>query len=388
MCVICVLKPGYVPSQKLITNAVLNNPDGFGLIIKDRGKLEVIKDCDVSKGNDPDRIYGELCVAQEHQRILHVRKNTVGRTELANTHPFTVMKALDGRHIEFMHNGTLHKWRPGAESTLSDSHNFALSFMSPLLYRFTSPENGLGDYTDKFFNNLLGDTFGTMNRGLLVANDLDPVLLGKWEEIGDGDEKFWASNNDYFNYSINNRMHESQKPKTQVIVRQPEPSAAEGVPNGGTKEENIGNGRSSTSNVPRRTVGALKEVNLSKTNGRPLSVKDLENLYSWGTDDIEDLDEESISYMGYLGMKEINNYVNTNPEGAGLLIEFLARKYAALFEDFVNTDELRVKAVDKHEKATNVNSALAFELNEAKKLIESLRKELANSVRSKEAQVG
>lgn len=132
MCVILELEKGVeFPFEKLEVACEIN-PDGFGLLVQDRGKMECIKLYD-PKGNNPDMVMKHLEDAKDHHRLLHLRFSTAGQKTVENCHPFQVLNKTDhGVDLWFMHNGTLYDFTK-AQDAHSDSYHFNESVLKPLL---------------------------------------------------------------------------------------------------------------------------------------------------------------------------------------------------------------------------------------------------------------
>lgn len=217
MCIIFHLKPGYTLPKRLLANACYNNPHGYGIIIKKEGKINVVKDLPAD-GNDPEVLYKILKDNEDADRFCHVRWKTAGAISLDNTQPFQVYNDR-GREIWFAHNGTLNGFTPPYNhmqsrvdpNEMSDSRKFAQDVLMKYLPKFMG-DNGVGDYNDPVMKEIIEKAWSYSNKGLVVANDLEPLILGEkhWEYIKtketvevDGVEleiegEFYASNNDYF----------------------------------------------------------------------------------------------------------------------------------------------------------------------------------------------
>lgn len=351
MCVICHFKPTFNVSFEKLSNAVLNNPHGWGLITIDRGKVEVRKGCP-ENGNDPEELYKIIQDGRDVERFLHVRFNTVGKTSLENCHPFELIGKEKGKpKVYFMHNGTIYKYRPGAGSDHSDSYNYANTFIGPLIRHFKG-ERFDHDYHDPFFQTLLGDTFDSTNRGLLVSDKFEPLYLGKWELIKDGDDEntFMASNNQYFDKVIISRMPKDTEDKKVYL---PPPPV--------DKQDEAGN--------KKKELTELKNIELRATEQRKLTVKDFEKLISWGAkdDNLEDLTDEDISYMAFILPNEFSDFAKENPIAVGYFLKFLTTRFCELYDEFGRLDDERIKIVNKHEAATQLIASLKFEINELHK---------------------
>lgn len=384
MCVIIGLTKNQVINEAKLKNAVLNNPHGFGLVTTNAGKLEVYHKFD-ERGNNPEVVARELEKRKDAEmRYLHVRYCTRGDKSRENTQPFTVFKSKD-RRIEFMHNGSLsnkHTVTPTGitKDFPSDTRLFAQQYLSPMLYHY-SGDNGFGDIEDVFLEKMFDDFFSYTNRGLLIANDLDPMFLGKWETLDlDDKSKAIVSNTDYFSGTQTNRMTEFYKPKmtdmrqiidhhnkkeeessdtiplgtagASTVKTGPAPTSESTVSQstihittkdgGSTGMQNNGASGTSRSSYKERKITPLKEVDLKK-HGRFLLPSDIDGLMDVTTGE---LDDELISYIAMLSLVEFRNYVDVNPDGASRLLEHIFLKSSFLIDE--NED-----LADKHDRATS-----------------------------------
>lgn len=368
MCVIIKLPSKFDISFEKIKNATLNNPDGWGLVTVTGSKLEVERHCNTTSGNDPDEIYKRLVEVRDIDRYLHVRKNTVGKTVIENTHPFTVYKGVN-RHVEFMHNGTLHKFRPPLNSDFSDTRFFSESFLSPLLYHFYG-DNGVGDFTDPFFLKIIKDSFDYGSKGLLISNDIGTLELGSWVDVKDGDNTFRASNNDYFDRVQDTRLHSSRgvPAKTQ--------SSTFHTPYGSNFYSTPLPQTTAQAKAPdAKIVTQLKDVKLEKISGRFLKPEDLESLFTVSAENFDNLDNDDIRAFAYLSSIEIYSWVKQNIQTASLVIELMSCRFNELLEEYEALDETRVRANEKHEKASKHVEDLTLQVADLKAQIEKLTNE-------------
>ena len=213
MCVIIqLLKDKTIPADHLY-NAAANNWHSWGIIVRDDdGKLEVHKG--VPEGGthtDLDRIKQLLNDNLDKERIIHFRHNTRGHTSEENTHPFLVFEKKskpNPRKTWFMHNGTFLNYGRDLTSPKSDTLEFVEQFLTPALSSWNN--NGdRGNYQDEMLKMLIDAGFlkaGGSNRGILVADGLEPYRLGTWVKFGlmgqviyhDDHVAYYASNDDYF----------------------------------------------------------------------------------------------------------------------------------------------------------------------------------------------
>jgi hypothetical protein len=247
MCVIVICQPGFTPPKDMIYNAVYNNWNGYGLILKDQKaeKIQVLQKC--PEENDPEEIYDLLKDNEDIERILHVRHTTVGDTSFANTQPFCVYNS-DTRQSYFMHNGTMgmgYDTRPlnefqeeyldmdGIDQNSSDSKRWARFKLQPFLTRV---KGGMGaaDTTDPFVVEWLNRIWPNGgSRGLIIHNNLPHFFFGRWEVVSvqsivGGKEvpiKFYASNDDYFKHVIRgpefDRRQEARRKANPPLLESP-----------------------------------------------------------------------------------------------------------------------------------------------------------------------
>lgn len=194
MCVIIHRKPNVdIPFEKL-QSACTVNADGFGLVIPDRGKLEVIKQFD-SKGNDPEKLAKLLEKAKDKDVFVHLRFKTKGATDLKNVHPFIVStRKSAGIDVQFMHNGTLSDFGNQADC---DSKVFAAEIIAPLyrsMINTYAPEKALNA---PVFTKILKKFAGNGSVFTLVDGLGNYVIINR--DNGKEFEGWWASNEYSFN---------------------------------------------------------------------------------------------------------------------------------------------------------------------------------------------
>lgn len=200
MCVIIKRDPGIViPEQKIISASHVN-PDGWGLSVLDRGKLET-RVVFNPNGNRPEEILKALEDAKDQQVYLHLRFSTAGTKSLANCHPFIVHEEGDFK-IGFMHNGTISDFS-SKDKEKSDTLLFSEIILKPLLRAFkeVEGENVLDNDTVK----IILEKYRGYNSvfTLYDSNGKDLLLENSSCKKFDG---WWASNE----YSFN-RYHRSRE---------------------------------------------------------------------------------------------------------------------------------------------------------------------------------
>lgn len=200
MCVIIHREPGIeIPFDKLRSACTVNS-DGMGLIIHDRGQIELRRVYD-PKGNDPDKLAKLLEDAKDHDIYVHLRYKTKGATDLKNVHPFTVLKQKKhGMDIQFMHNGTLPDFGNQADC---DSKDFAQAILQPLFQKLipgVGEENLLNDPTVAA---ILNEYAGRASVFLLADNFGNHLIINK--DNGYEQKGWWASNQ--YSFDVSHRSY-------------------------------------------------------------------------------------------------------------------------------------------------------------------------------------
>lgn len=207
MCLILVREPEVTLDYDKIKNACLNNPDGWGYVIPDRGKLEVRRFFS-SKGNDPDEVYDVLDTHLDKRVFLHLRFCTAGDRNKANVHPFPVLQQRKhGMQAWLMHNGTVSEYK---QSKMSDTFHFTSEVVSPLLQRVMSYTGKKGAITDPFVGQVIKKFAGGWSKFVLIDQ------YGGYQIIGDSDasgemEGYWASNDYSFRPSYRTTKSETKE---------------------------------------------------------------------------------------------------------------------------------------------------------------------------------
>lgn len=195
MCNILFLPKNIPIKEDAIRNMVENNPDGFGLLFKDTdGTVKQAAREFYPEGTDPNRVIHLLKKYKQHDRLVHVRFNTVGESSLDNTHPFEVFKS-NKRVVYMMHNGTMYEYKP-TDTKKSDSRFFSEVFLAPLLKEHTKD----GNYYKGVLPKIIEKFSSVSSKIVLWGSHLEPLFIGPWihEKNTEGSYHYSTSNNDYF----------------------------------------------------------------------------------------------------------------------------------------------------------------------------------------------
>lgn len=214
MCLIIHKKPDVeIPFEKIWSASVVN-PDGFGIAVADRGKLEVQKSWGGTP-TDPEAVSRALEQTIGLPTLIHFRFRTLGEKSLTNCHPFELKKS-DGSPIVFAHNGTLHSLLDHAKLSgihvsedASDSAAFAQGILQPLFER--SPSEDL--LNDSLLLAILREYAGTTNVFSFMDGDGKSLIINKTR--GKEYDFGWASNE----YSLNRKPPSTpSKPNNALVV--------------------------------------------------------------------------------------------------------------------------------------------------------------------------
>ena len=198
MCLILEREPHFeLPYEKFKT-AIENNPHGYGLSFPDDKGLTVFR---THKEPDPDKLY--RIVNEElidKKLMLHLRYTTVGKTILRNSHPFPVLeRATDGIDLRMAHNGTLNKYRPGKESSESDTRVFVREYVRPLFKRMAKAIDPEELLQDSFIKKLLEDQLTAASVLTFIDGKGNSLICNETGNGGKKEDKWYYSNTYSFN---------------------------------------------------------------------------------------------------------------------------------------------------------------------------------------------
>jgi predicted glutamine amidotransferase len=176
MCILIQHPANTVFTDELLLDFYQHNPDGFGAVYSENGKLVVIKT--LGKPDEIKAIYHEVLKGREC--IIHYRMKTHGDIDLDNCHPYRVTD-----DIWMAHNGILAMGNP-IDTRKSDTWHFIEYILRPAL-------TGNPDLLfDKDFQDYIADMIGGSNKFAFMHSDGRSVILN--EEAGVKHEGAWLSN--------------------------------------------------------------------------------------------------------------------------------------------------------------------------------------------------
>lgn len=354
MCAILHLKPGVMPTINQLEYACYNNWHSYGLVTKVGNKLDIKRVLPESGEVDPKEVWDALTADIEYERFLHLRHNTAGATTIENTHPFEVFFSKK-RHILWMHNGTLHPYKSKKQMPSggqiddpdgpSDSANFATQVLQPYLAGCNFG-NGTGDIHHPLFKRIIKDHWTGSNRGLLIANDQEPLFIDEWKTITGKDGKtFYASNDEYF----------------EKLVRGPEKDRREAAAKAKALEESNKNRREVQQYLNdgnnSRTIIPLASV---KPNTISHSFYKLSESLSSLVNDWDVYDRDGAVSLGYATKEELSEFYDGSKLECVALMEWVFTDYLKMYEELISLRE------DK-DSATRKIASLVTELKQLKK---------------------
>lgn len=201
MCVIIDREPNVEIDFEKIKAACTVNPDGWGMLVEDRGKVELFREFN-EKGNDPEAIAKMLEDSKEQHVALHLRYKTRGSKDLDNCHPFDIFgdepPYNDDYKLFLTHNGTITGYGTFNDDK-SDTYFFGQEYVRPLFARLLEGFEPEEVMSDPFVQMLLEKESGTSSKLLLVDSfgNFLKTNTKEWFEF-DG----WTASNKYsFNVS-------------------------------------------------------------------------------------------------------------------------------------------------------------------------------------------
>lgn len=346
MCSIFHLKKGQMISSGMLSNAVHNNWHSYGIVVKDSGKLNIIKKVPESGEVDPQEVYQILQDNIQYDRFVHLRHNTSGATTLENTHPFEVyFDKKSGTHVVFMHNGTFYQYKSkkmsnnGVEVDDDDGPSDTKNFVDQVLIPYTAATDfgtGRGDTTHPLYVKMIKTMWPSgSNRGLLISSKRDPLFIDTWVEVGEEGNKFKASNDEYFDKVIRGPEN------ARRLLREKEEKAEADRKSKGSRVPYTSNVETF---VPK---GELKNFNFEKKH----PFYSLSQSVSHIINDWEVYDRTGAMTLGYLSTKEIEELYDGDRADCVYLMDWVFTDYAQLWNEFHDVE-------DKHDKASKMIATL------------------------------
>ena len=167
MCVI-IHRPANVKiPNRVLTDCMIENPHGWGLMWIEQGRLKTLK------GADPRTFDSAYATVPDNVEVaIHFRWKTHGKIDDANAHPYPVLnKEQHGFDLALMHNGVLDV--PVTRPEMSDTWHWIEEYIRPLL------ENDIEYYDhEEFWEFVEQDSIGSR---LLFMDETGHVTrTGKW----------------------------------------------------------------------------------------------------------------------------------------------------------------------------------------------------------------
>lgn len=239
MCSIFRLPPGYNIPEELLFNAVHNNAHGYGVLLKENKRIQVISDMPTAP--NPEAIYKILKDNDDVERWVHLRNQSRGAIVDTNVQPFCVFNS-NKRQVYFMHNGTINyiSIPERIKSTLdvpvdtsnnsqdSDSRQFAFGKLQPLL-KSLKGANGVADLHEPIICEIIGSLWQhSHGKGVLISSDQDPFFFNQsnWVNIDDKNGgQFLASNDEYFSKLVRGTLFDQREAERKAKEEKEKPKS-------------------------------------------------------------------------------------------------------------------------------------------------------------------
>ena len=197
MCLILAKETGAQLDYDKIEQAVLNNPDGWGVVIPQYPNPAFVRRFLNKDGTKPDEVLKFLDEVGDQELFLHLRFTTKGETSLSNCHPFQVTtRRSHGQQVYLMHNGTLNDY--SSKGSDSDTRVFVESYVRPLAERFIAHDKSATLLGDSLFTEVIDLKIPVSNKVLMIDEMGNFVRMGgQGEEFKDKNGKKWWVSNTY-----------------------------------------------------------------------------------------------------------------------------------------------------------------------------------------------
>jgi hypothetical protein len=181
MCLVIVKPPGVTFSDKDLRDYEAHNPNGFGMMWHEDGKVNIMRTLNSKE------IPLLLDMVKESEAVLHWRYTTAGTDSIQNTHPFEITPRL-----AMVHNGVLPLYPKDPRQ--SDTFMFANEIMPeylngsevvddsdiPRLDEWIGPSNRLVFLDDTGKITIVGKEKGLMHNGCWYSNTYAWTQPHKW----------------------------------------------------------------------------------------------------------------------------------------------------------------------------------------------------------------
>ncbi len=191
MCLLMVKPAGKSLTREQIADFNAYNPDGFGVMWAEGGKVHVIKT--LGKVRKQWKILNKRGI-WARDAVLHWRQATHGATDYANCHPFHVAQG-----VQVAHNGIISdvKTAPGQSDTRA--------FIEQKLIRYVETAADLL-FCDKEVQDALAKRIGTFNKMVFLGPDGQRTIInedeGLWEAgIWYSNTYAWTNNHSFSYYT-------------------------------------------------------------------------------------------------------------------------------------------------------------------------------------------
>lgn len=153
MCILVLKKKGvFYPTERIIRNCLIANPNGFAMSFNCDGKVETYASLEADDFLEEYNYITRHCNKNDTAMMVHARIATHGSVNLANCHGWK--GNILGTEMAFMHNGILHIRN---RDDMTDSETFLRDYLEPCC--------SLGEFV-----NTVEEYIGTSKFGFLDGN--------------------------------------------------------------------------------------------------------------------------------------------------------------------------------------------------------------------------
>ncbi len=175
MCLIIHRPKACTVPQDWIENALIQNPDGWGIMSSDGTRLRI------ARGMTAGGFSRALKKFKNREVFIHFRFATHGNVDINNCHPFTIVND----QFAVMHNGVINI-DTSLDDNRSDSWHYANRFLAPLL------EQNLAAVSDPNFAESIGKHVGAGNKLVILRANGSHAIVNRSQ--GTELQGCWLSN--------------------------------------------------------------------------------------------------------------------------------------------------------------------------------------------------